>query len=143
MATAVSSIYIDAPLRVVWDAVADLGSHAEWMADAESVTVEGDAGPGARMSVETRIGPVRTIDLLQVTEWEEQRLLGVRHVGLVTGAGRFELTPMEGRTRLRWSEELSFPLRAGGVVTAVVARPVLGWVWRRNLRTLAASLESP
>lgn len=145
MAKVVCTIWIDAPLERVWAEAADLSSHAEWMADAESVMVEGDGppGPGTRMRVATRVGPLRTTDLMEVTEWQEGRVIGVRHSGIVTGTGRFELTPMEGRTRFTWREDLTFPLWLGGRFTAFVARPVLAWVWRRNLEGLAARLDDP
>lgn len=144
MAVVVSSVVIDATLDEVWAAAADLSSHADWMADAESIEFETDstAGIGTRMRVATKVGPLRTTDLMEVTEWEERRSIGVDHSGLVSGEGRFELTPVEGGTRFTWTEDLSFPLWLGGPITAFFARPVLGWIWHRNLTGLKARLEN-
>lgn len=140
----VVSVLIDASLGRVWAAAADLGSHVDWMADAESVVFETatESGPGTRMRVATRIGPFRTNDLLEVTVWEVGRSIGVRHHGLVTGNGEFSLAPVAGGTRLTWTEDLMFPWWIGGIVTATFARPILAWVWRRNLAGLKRSLES-
>jgi len=83
------SVVIEAPLGKVWAAVADLESHVEWMADAESITFLTDrrTGLGTRMEVASRVGPLRTTDVMQVTEWVDRRRIGVRHTGLVTGEG--------------------------------------------------------
>ena len=140
----VCSVLIDAPLREVWAAASDLASHAEWMADAETIAFEGEqrAGVGTRLVVATRVGPFRTNDVLEVTAWVEGAAIAVTHHGVVRGTGRFELTPMEGATRFRWSEDLWFPPWLGGPVTALLARPILTWVWRRNLAGLKRRLES-
>lgn len=144
MSAIVVSIVIDAPEARVWEAASDLASHAEWMADAESIEFETEQrrGSGTRMRVATRVGPLRTVDVMEVTDWVEHRHIGVDHRGLVSGSGRFELTPMANGTRFTWTEELSFPWWLGGPVTAWIARPVLAWIWRRNLAGLKRLLEA-
>jgi hypothetical protein len=132
---------IDAPPARVWDRLADIADHVSWRADAAAIRFTGDrrAGVGTTFECETRIGPLRTTDLMEVTEWRERRAMGVRHVGLFTGTGRFLLRRSpRGRTRLTWDEDLRFPWWLGGPVGAVVAAPVLRAVWRGNLRRLAA-----
>lgn len=134
---------IDAPLEEVWHEAADLPSHAEWMADAESIEFLSDArsGIGTRMKVATKVGPLRTNDLMEVTEWVEGRSIGVRHSGVVTGRGRFDLSAVAGGTRFSWTEELTFPVYLGGPITAFFAKPVLRWIWQRNLTGLKRRLE--
>ena len=52
---------------------------------------------------------------MEVTEWREGRVIGIRHVGLVTGTGRFTLARRRhGRTRFTWEERLTFPRWMGG-----------------------------
>lgn len=143
MARITVSVDIDAPIDAVWEAAADLGSHAEWMADAQSIEFLTDqtSGVGTRMQVLTVVGPLRTNDIMEVVEWEERRSIGVKHSGLVTGEGRFLLEDRSPQTRFTWTEELSFPWYLGGRLTAYLARPVLGWVWSRNLGGLRRRLE--
>ena len=63
----------------------------------------------------TKIGPLRLNDAMVITEWAEQEAIGVRHTGLVTGEGRFTLTPAgTDRTEFCWTEELQFPWWMGG-----------------------------
>ncbi len=138
------SVDIAAPLEEVWEAAADLESHAEWMTDAESIEILSDSrqGVGTTMRVVTRVGPFRTDDVIEVLEWIERERIGVRHTGLVQGTGSFELAAAgAGLTRFTWSERLSFPWFLGGSLTALLAAPVLRAIWTRNLRRLRARLE--
>ncbi len=138
------AVEINAPINRVWKEAADLESHAEWMADAESIEflTESRSGVGTRMRVETVVGPLRTSDVMEVTDWTDLKTIGVHHTGLITGRGRFELSPIAGGTRFAWTEELTFPWYLGGAITAFLARPVLGWIWRRNLRGLKRRIEA-
>ena len=139
------SVEIQASLEAVWTAAADLGSHVEWMADAESITfiTARQRGIGTRMEVATRIGPLRTKDVMEVTEWEDRRRIGVRHIGLITGQGAFELEEVDpATTRFTWRESLTFPWYLGGPLIARAASPVLGAIWKRNLKRLKAHLEN-
>lgn len=141
----VVAIHIEAPIERVWADVTDLASHVDWMADAESIeflTVQTE-GAGTRMRVATRVGPLRTSDIMEVTAWEAPSTIGVDHQGLVTGSGAFTLTRAGDGTRFTWSETLSFPWWLGGPVTAWLAKPVLSWIWRRNLRGLKGRIEGP
>lgn len=128
---------------VVWDALADLPSHAGWMRDAESIEfkTESRRGVGTIMEVETRVGPFRTLDVLEVTGWEEGESIDVAHRGLVTGAGTLGVSPSNGSTRVTWVEHLRFPWWLGGAVTALLAKPVLAAIWRGNLKRLEDSLS--
>lgn len=139
----VVSVVVDAPLGRVWGALADLPSHTEWMADAEAIHFLTDrrSGVGTVMTVETRIGPFRLSDRLEVTAWEEGRGIAVDHQGIVRGAGRFDLSPMANGIRFTWREQLHFPWWLGGPVTALVARPVLARVWAGNLSRFKRMLE--
>lgn len=137
------SIDIPRTPEVVWADVARLETHVEWMADAESIDFEGESrsGVGTVMRVLTKVGPLRTTDIIRVVRWEPTRAIGVSHEGLVTGEGEFTLEPVPTGTRFVWSETLEMPLYFGGRLGAFAARPILAWVWRRNLKRLAARFE--
>jgi uncharacterized membrane protein len=138
------SVTINAPLEAIWAAAADLGSHVEWMADAESVTflTARRRGLGTRMEVATRVGPFRTRDVMEVTEWIDRQRIGVRHTGFVTGAGAFTLGETGfASTEFTWQERLRFPWYLGGPLTAWLASPFLRAVWRRNLTRLKQRLD--
>ena len=132
---------IAAPPAAVWRRLADIDDHVTWMADAAAIRFTGDrrTGVGTVFECETRLGPLRTTDVMEITEWRDDTAMGVRHQGLFTGVGRFELSPDgAGGTVLSWEENLVFPWWLGGPLGAWVARPVLRAVWRGNLRRFSA-----
>jgi hypothetical protein len=138
------AVTIDAPPAVVWRTVEQVERHVDWMADAESIRFDGaqTRGVGTSFDCVTKVGPFRLTDRMVVTEWEAQRSMGILHRGVVTGSGRFTLQARRhDRTRFCWEEELTFPWWAGGPLGAFAAKPVLRFVWRRNLRRLKAIVE--
>ena len=140
---------IDAPVAAVWDAVEDVGSHVEWMADAVAIRFTSDrtSGVGTTFDCDTKVGPLRLTDRMEITRWEPRKAMGVRHVGLVTGEGAFTLERAGRRgakrdqTRFTWSERLVFPWWMGGPIGGIVGGRILKLIWKRNLRTLKARVE--
>jgi hypothetical protein len=136
----VSAVLDAAPDRV-WADVRDISSHTEWMNDAVAIrfTSPSTEGVGTTFDCDTKVGPIRLTDRMEVTEWVDASTMGVRHVGLVTGTGAFTLTPLPfDRTRFTWAEELEFPWWMGGRLGARMAVPVLSHVWRRSMANLTA-----
>lgn len=140
------STVIDAPPRRVWAAVRDITSHVNWMEDAVAIrsTSPRRDGVGTTFDCDTKVGPFRLTDRMEVTEWSEGRAMGIRHVGLVRGTGRFTVRrSYRGGTRFTWDERLRFPWWMGGPPGSVVAAPVLRRIWRRNLANLKRQVEGP
>lgn len=140
------SVEIDASPEEVWTIVEPVERHVDWMADAVAIRFEGPQtrGVGTSFLCDTKVGPIRLTDRMEITEWEPNRTMGVRHVGLVTGTGRFVLEPLGANTRTRftWDEELRFPWWLGGRLGELIgARLVMGAIWRRNLKTLKRLVE--
>jgi len=132
---------IPASPRRVWADVRNLASHVEWMEEAVALRFTSDqtTGVGTTMECITRVGPLRTKDLMAVTEWDEGRRIGIRHNGAVTGTGEFRLRRRpRGGTRFTWKERLRFPWWMGGPLGGLIGARVLKRVWKRNLDNLAA-----
>jgi hypothetical protein len=144
-------VTIDAPPPAVWNDLADIGRHTEWMADAVAIEFLGEQrqGVGTRFDCLTRVGPFRTRDRMVITEWTDGRKMGVRHTGMVSGQGHFVLEPQTApgepeRTLLSWHEQLRFPWYMGGRLgAALAAKLVFRRLWRGNLRRLAARFSRP
>jgi hypothetical protein len=130
------SIDLLQPRHRVWRELEAVERHVEWMADAESAEFSGaqTRGVGTVLVVATRVGPFRTRDVIEFTQWDPPRLMGIAHRGLFTGTGSFRLEEHEGGTTLVWSESIRFPWYLGGPIGATVAGPVLRIIWRGNLR---------
>ena len=139
------STLIDAPPARVWDEVRHIDRHVDWMADAASITFTSRrrSGVGTTFDCLTRVGPLRLTDRMEITEWRDGKLMGVRHVGLVTGSGRFTLTKARGgRTRFTWDERLRFPWWMGGPIGGIAGGRIMKRIWKKNLRVLKALVES-
>jgi hypothetical protein len=139
------STVIDASPAEVWDVVKHVGDHVDWMHDAVAIrfTSARRSGVGTTFDCDTRVGPFRLTDSMEITRWRPRRSMGVRHVGVVTGEGAFTLRRLPGgRTRFTWKERLVFPWWMGGPFGAVVGGEVLRLIWARNLAGLKAIVEA-
>ena len=142
------AVDIDAPIADVWKVIESIEHHVDWMLDAETITFEGpqQRGVGTRFVCRTKVGPLALDDHMEITEWEPERSIGVRHSGVVEGTGVFELEPidLDRRTRLTWTERLRFPwFLAGRIGEMAGGHVVLRLIWQRNLRSLARLVETP
>jgi carbon monoxide dehydrogenase subunit G len=138
------STHIPASRDRVWQDIANLEDHVEWMADAHSIEflTESHSGVGTRMEVETRFGPLRTTDVREITRWDAGERMAVTHQGLFTGQGAFTLEAEDGGTRFSWTEDIRFPWFFGGPIGAWAARPIFYLVWRRNLKRLRSRFSA-
>ena len=138
MARIAGTTHIEAPHEHVWQSLVAWERQPEWMVDARSVEVLSTAreGVGVTLRCRTNILGFAVDDDLEITEWGEPRILGVRHTGLLLrGVGAFELTPTPYGTRIEWWEEVQAPL--GSVGDAVAGAMVVPWVNRVFRRSLA------
>jgi hypothetical protein len=140
------SIEIDATPERVWQVVEPVERHVDWMHDAVAIrfVTEQTRGIGTEFLCDTKVGPIKLVDRMEITEWRPNEAMGVRHTGMVTGTGMFTLTPIDlgRRTRFTWAEELIFPWWLGGPIGAWIGgKVVMGAIWRRNLRGLARIVE--
>ncbi|HEX7165745.1 MAG TPA: SRPBCC family protein [Acidimicrobiales bacterium] len=136
---------IDAPPARVWAAVRDIASHPRWMHDAVAIrfVTPQREGVGTTFDCDTKVGPFRLVDRMEVVEWKPRRAMGITHAGTVSGRGRFVLQPRRfgRRTRFVWDERLRFPVWFGGPIGSAIARAVLRRIWRRNLANLKRLVE--
>ena len=146
MARVRASVIIEATPSEVWAAVEDISTHVNWMHDAVAIrfTTPQRQGVGTTFDCDTKVGPLKLVDRMEITEWEPERTMGVRHVGLVTGTGAFTLRQAAaGRTEFLWDETLVFPWWMGGRVGGRVGALLLAQIWKRNLRGLKVQIEGP
>lgn len=152
------SIDIDATPGRVWNVIEPIERHVDWMADAVAIRFETEQtrGVGTAFLCDTKIGPIRLTDAMEITEWTpavdagdgavaQDGAMGVKHTGIVTGSGVLHVEPLAGgqRTRFTWKEDLDFPWFFGGRLGEIVGgKLVLGPIWRRNLKKLKQLVET-
>lgn len=140
------SVDIAAPVQKVWDIVEPVERHIDWMADAVAIRfqTEQTRGTGTTFFCDTKVGPIKLVDVMTITAWEPGKVMGVKHTGVVTGTGEFTLEAIDAtHTRFTWTESLTFPWWLGGPIGAFVGgQIVMKAIWRRNLRELKKLVES-
>ncbi len=140
------SIVIDALPDDVWKVLEPVERHVDWMADAEAIrfTTGQTRGVGTKFLCDTKVGPIRMTDPMEITEWEPGHAMGVRHTGIVSGVGRFTLSQRGPRsTNFIWRENLTFPWWLGGPIAGVLGgKVVLKFIWNRNLKALKQLVEA-
>ncbi|MEY4131162.1 MAG: hypothetical protein RLZZ31_1286 [Actinomycetota bacterium] len=134
---------IDASPTKVWDVVEKVEDHVDWMHDAVAIrfTSQSNRGVGTTFDCDTKVGPIRLTDKMEITSWVDEQKMGVRHVGMVTGSGEFTLEPFGESTRFIWREKLVFPWWMGGPIGARVGGIFLKLIWKRNLKGLKRIVE--
>jgi carbon monoxide dehydrogenase subunit G len=141
-----ATTHIEAPVAHVWEVLLDWEGQSAWMVDARSVEVTSEQreGPGVSLVVATDILGMVVMDGMETTEWETERLVGVRHTGwLIRGVGAFELEPTPHGTHFTWWEEVDPPLGPVGEMGAtLLVAPVVRRVFRRSLANLKRVCES-
>ena len=140
------SVELAASPARVWEIVEPVERHVDWMADAVAIrfTNSQTRGVGTTFDCDTKVGPIKLTDRMEITEWVPEKSMGVKHVGMVTGTGVFTIEPLgNGQyTKFTWSEELTFPWWLGGPIGEVIGgNIVMKAIWRRNLKKLKALVE--
>ena len=95
-------ITIDASLDEVWNEVSKIENHSNWMKDAVNIDFQSESksGVGTKIKVLTKIGPIKLYDYMTFTKWEEKKIIGVDHVGIVTGKGEMEFDKIDEKAKL-------------------------------------------
>ena len=81
MARITVSIELPATPARVWEVVEPIENHTEWMADAVAIRFvnEQRRGVGTKFLCDTKVGPIRLTDHMEITAWEPERVMGVTH----------------------------------------------------------------
>jgi len=117
----------------------DWERQADWMLDADSVTVVSDRreGIGVRLAVRTRLfGVPAFVELMEVTAWEPPRRLEIRHGGLVSGMGTWTLESVDGGTAFTWREDIELAVPFVGALAVRCYRPVMRALMGRAMEGL-------
>lgn len=136
-------IVLPVPLEEAWTVLMDWERQADWMLDADGVTVvsEQREGVGVRLAVRTRIlGVPAFTEPMEVVAWDPPRRLDIRHGSLVAGTGTWLLDPIEGGTRFTWREDIRLAVPVVGELAATLYRPVMRVLMGRAMQGLRGFL---
>jgi len=134
---------IDRAPSEVWNEMRHIERHVNWMHDAVEIRFTSDSreGIGTSFICLTKVGPFKTQDVMTITEWRENEVMGVTHAGIVKGSGEFTITPHNPGSLVKWEEKLEFPSWALGSLGALLAKPILRLIWTKNLENLKRIID--
>jgi uncharacterized protein YndB with AHSA1/START domain len=133
------------PPEVVWRLLTDWEHQSDWQLEASDfvVTSKQREGVGVEAEATITIGGITTRDKVRVAAWEPPRRLAIEHRGWVSGRGEIFLTPLgDARTHIYWREELNPPIGALGALGMLAFRPLMGRIFRRDLKVLAGLVRA-
>lgn len=138
------AVEIAAPPEVVWSWLVDWEHLDRWMLEASDFAVIGSQREGVGVVAEAtvRIAGISTRDRVHVSRWEPPAWLEIRHGGWVSGSGLMHCRPAPAGTYLWWRETLVPPWGPLGAAGLTALKPVMGWVFRRDLRVLKSLVEA-
>lgn len=125
--------------RQAWDVLMDWERQADWMLDADSVTVVSELreGVGVRLAVRTRLlGVPAFTEPIEVTGWEPPHRLTIRHGGPLTGTGTWTLDPVDGGSLFTWTERIRLAAPLVGEPAASLYRPIMRLLMGRAMEGL-------
>jgi carbon monoxide dehydrogenase subunit G len=137
------SIVLPTTAQEAWDVLMDWERQADWMLDADSVTVVSDIreGVGVLLAVRTRLfGVPAFTEPMEVTRWEPPRRMMIRHGSAVSGTGTWDLEPVEGGVRFTWTEDIRLAVPVGGDLAARCYGPILRLLMGRAMDGLRRHL---
>jgi hypothetical protein len=117
------STVLPTTMQAAWDVLMDWERQADWMLDADRVTVLSDTreGVGVRLAVRTRVfGVPAFTELIEVVEWSPPHRLIIAHGGPIAGTGIWTLAPTEGGVGFTWVEDLTLAIPVVGGLAARV-----------------------
>ncbi len=135
----VSGVEIAVTKEVLWRYLIDFEDQPRWMKDAIEIRVKqrSEEVVGTVFETLTKVGPLKTIDVMEVVGVIENKMIEIEHQGLIGGRGFFEVHDFtSGNCLFYWIEELTFPWHLGGPVTEQLAGVVLRQIFQRDLNNL-------
>ena len=136
------TIMIAAPRDTVWAYASDIARQPEWMHEMKRVEMltPPPVQPGSRGRATVRIFGISTTDDVVITEFSPPSTFAIKHEGKFVGEGLLRFTEIDAaNTRIDWMEYLRPPLFAH--IGGFVQRPILGSIFRSDLRNLKRILE--
>jgi hypothetical protein len=136
---------VPGPPEIVWSLLTDWEHQSDWMLEASDFVVLTDQREGVGVEAEATItiSGISTRDKVRIIGWEPNRYLAIEHRGWVQGEGHLYLTPLGAdRTHIFWREELRPPVGVLGAVGMTAFKPLMGKVFRRDLKVLAGLVRA-
>lgn len=132
------------PPEIVWELITDWEHQDDWMLEATDFAVVSAhrEGIGVEAEATISIGGIQTRDRVRITQWEPRQVLGIEHLGWVSGHADMKLLPANGSTRFVWREHFKPPLGVIGALGMTLAKPIMYRIFMRDVRVLISLVRA-
>ena len=130
--------------ETVWPYLVDWENLGRWMKEATDFVVTSPQREGVGVTAEAtvKIAGITTRDAIRVSAWEPPRILEIQHLGWVKGSGLMKCVLAKQGTSVLWRETLYPPWGIVGTLGMRIVKPLMRWVFHRDLRLLKELVES-
>lgn len=122
------TVLINKNIETVFSHLVDWQNQSEWMV---GTSVEPYTGNGRHLGDQikaiTKIGPIRILDTMAITDWSPPHRCSVVHTGkVIKGTGTFLVRYIsKDKSSFIWSEYTELPLGIVGLIGWYLAKPII------------------
>ena len=139
------SIIIRASQQSVFDYVSDWEKQSDWILFTTVHRLsETQSQADVNLLAVTKIGPLKLIDPMVVTEWQSPTRIVIEHTGrLVLGKGIFSIRGLtDNESEFSWQEITPVPFGILGRAGLILGKPLIKIPFMMSLRKLKSNVES-
>ena len=138
------SVMIRASQQTIFDYVSDWEKQSDWILFTTVKQLSNSAKrQDADLLAETKLGPIKLVDTMVVTDWQPFKRIVVEHTGrVILGKGIFSVHKIsDDSCEFTWEEITPVPFGLIGRVGLTIIMPVIKLLFNSSLKTLKANLE--
>ena len=145
IATLTFKTTIRASQQIVFNYVSDWEKQSDWImfTDVKILTNPTTQKDVSLLAV-TKIGPIKLVDTMVVTDWQPFERIVVEHTGrIILGKGVFTVRKISDHScEFQWQEVTPVPFGLIGRIGLTVFKPLIELPFRISLHRLKSNIES-
>ena len=144
LTTITFSITIRASQQAVFNYVSDWEKQSDWIKFTTVHKLSNVTDEDVNLLAVTRLGPIRLLDTMVVTDWQPFERIVVEHTGrLILGKGIFSVKRLTSNScEFTWQEITPVPFGQVGAIALAMIKPILRIPFNLSLKKLKSNIES-
>lgn len=139
------TITIRASQRTIFDYISNWEKQSDWiMFTTVSRLSDSAIQQDLNLLAITKIGPVRLVDTMVVTDWQPFNRIVIEHTGrIVLGKGIFSVQKVSNDScKFVWQEITPVPFGLIGQIGLAIFKPIINVPFNMSLKRLKSNIES-
>ena len=137
-------ININSSQKAVFDYLTDWEKQSDWIKFTTVHQLSNAPKEDVNLLAITRLGPIKLLDTMVVTDWQPYERIVVEHTGrLILGKGIFSVKRLTSNScEFTWQEITPVPFSQVGVIALAIIKPLLRIPFNLSLKKLKSNIES-